>query len=447
MNIHYSNNCTITGYTEAEKENILVICTGKNPEHNSWRFMIENKPYLRFAKGFPEPPKELYLASEELGQIVAPRAIVDKLSLVPDSYDIVNIPATFNKPNFTLYEDQRKAVDTLLKHKRGILVAPTGGGKTVCGLTIAIESGQKTLFLVHSKVLLEQTVAEIKSKLGMIPGIITSGKNTDGDIVVATIQSFYKKDPSEYAYKYGTIILDEAHHCPAKSFIRVLREFKANNVYGLTATPNRPDGLQWAMELVLGPIRYTVNRTTLQEKGKIIKPTIFVINTPFVPKKKYTHGDMVQHITDLCNHSQRNEFIIKSIRERLDSKRRYLILSGRVDHCNFLADQLKDLSPLVLHGQLGDKEYANTLELLKSAPPLLTIATYNSVGEGFDIPIWDTLFLVTPFSSEIRTTQVVGRIVRSAKDKKDALVYDFVDNKDEILYNRYLKRAKTYREL
>jgi len=253
----------------------------------------------------------------------------------------------------------------------------------------------------------------------------------------------------EHTHNYvaNNILVHNCHHSPAKSFIKVLQEFKATNVYGLTATPNRPDGLQWVMELILGPIRYTINRTTLQEKGKIIKPTIFAINTPFIPKKNYTHGDMVQHITDLCNNQERNEFIIKSIKERLDPSRRYLILSGRVDHCNLLAEKLKDLKPSVLHGQLGDKEYNKTLELLKSEAPLLTIATYSSVGEGFDIPIWNTLFLVTPFSSEIRATQVVGRIVRSAKGKKDALVYDFVDNKDEILYSRYLKRAKIYREL
>jgi len=209
MKINYSNKCTITQYTEEERDKIFSICTGKNPEYNSWQFMVQNKPYLRYAKGFPEPPKELYLALEDNNKIIAPRAIIDKLAVTANTFDLISIPCKFDKPKFTLYEDQRKAVDALLKYSRGILVAPTGAGKTVCGLTIAIESKQKTLFLVHSKVLLQQTVAEIKSKLGITPGIITSGKNTDGDIVVATIQSFYKKDPKDYVNKYGTIILDE----------------------------------------------------------------------------------------------------------------------------------------------------------------------------------------------------------------------------------------------
>ena len=148
----------------------------------------------------------------------------------------------------------------------------------------------------------------------------------------------------------------------------------------------------------------------------------------------------------------RNELIREDVRQALGEGRRCLILSHWKEHCELLADGLRQRgkTPLVLTGSLGKKTRSAILGSIQGMPSdseLLAIATGQYLGEGFDCPQVDTLFLAFPLSFKGKLVQYVGRVLRSHEGKSSVRVYDYVDIRVPILRKMYAKRQKTYRSL
>jgi hypothetical protein len=158
---------------------------------------------------------------------------------------------------------QEEAVSKLLPHNRGILVAPSGSGKTVVGISIIASRGVNTLVLVNRRPLMEQWRNQLSSFLEIDPkeiGQIGGGKdNRTGLLDIAMLQSLFKnKEVSDLVAEYGQVIVDEVHHLPAFTFEQVLKQTKARFVLGLTATPYRRDGHQPIILMQCGPLRHEI---------------------------------------------------------------------------------------------------------------------------------------------------------------------------------------------
>jgi superfamily II DNA or RNA helicase len=148
----------------------------------------------------------------------------------------------------------------------------------------------------------------------------------------------------------------------------------------------------------------------------------------------------------------RNELIEKDACEALAQGRRCLILSQWKEHCEILADGLakNGRSAFVLSGTVGKKKRSAILDSIRDTGPdkeLLIIATGQYLGEGFDCPQVDTLFLTFPISFKGKLVQYVGRILRSHEGKKSVIVYDYADNGVPILRKMHARRLKTYKLL
>jgi hypothetical protein len=144
----------------------------------------------------------------------------------------------------SLYDYQKAAVDTATKKEMGIIVAPPGSGKTIIGLSIIAQRKQPALIIVHRKQLFDQWIERIQSFLGIAEpfiGKIAQGQQKTGThITVAMIQTVAGINASNDIFKsFGTIIIDECHHVPAKTFRQVISNFHCYYLYGLTATPIR----------------------------------------------------------------------------------------------------------------------------------------------------------------------------------------------------------------
>ena len=129
-----------------------------------------------------------------------------------------------------------------------------------------------------------------------------------------------------------------------------------------------------------------------------------------------------------------------------------MILSHWKEHCELLAAGLQECgkTPLVLSGTLGKKTRSAMLKSLQDTSvdkELLIIATGQYLGEGFDCPQVDTLFLEFPLSFRGKLIQYVGRALRSHEAKNSVRVYDYADTRVPILRKMYAKREKTYRSL
>jgi superfamily II DNA or RNA helicase len=179
--------------------------------------------------------------------------------------------------------------------------------------------------------------------------------------------------------------------------------------------------------------------------------TLLVRETPFTYSED---GDLsIQELFgSLVRDDARNGLIRIDVCNALAQGRRCLLLSHWKEHCELLAESLRESgkTPLVLSGALGKKARSAMLKSLQDTPSdkeLLIIATGQYLGEGFDCPQIDTLFLTFPLSFKGKLIQYVGRTLRSHEAKSSVRVYDYLDRRVPILRKMYAKREKTYRSL
>jgi superfamily II DNA or RNA helicase len=396
----------------------------------------EDASHIHLPRGTLEGLKEIAAEAGTEFSLTDQRPVPEKLSL---------------KFLGSLTHEQMKAIRAVLSDDMGVLIAPPGAGKTVMGCYAVAARNVPTLILAHRKPILDQWRAQLGDLLGLssrIIGQVGGGRNRQTGIVDLGMMQSLKRfdDLGSFFSKYGFIIVDECHHLPAFTFEACVKRASVRHILGLTATPYRRDGLQEIITLQCGPIRHTMAPV---EDG--FSRTLVVRETPFTYSEE---GDpSIQEIfRSLVRDDARNELIRTDVRQALAHGRRCLILSHWKEHCELLAAGLQECgkTPLVLSGTLGKKTRSAMLRSLEDTPSdeeLLIIATGQYLGEGFDCPQVDTLFLAFPLSFKGKLIQYVGRALRSYKDKNSVTVYDYADTRVPILRKMYAKREKTYRSL
>jgi superfamily II DNA or RNA helicase len=351
----------------------------------------------------------------------------------------------------SLTASQERTVRNLLTHEMGVLVAPPGAGKTVMGCFAVGKRNVPTLILVHRKPILEQWRSRLMELLGLSSqqiGQIGGGRRRQTGIVdLAMIQSLKSiADLETFFTNYGFIVVDECHHLPAVTFEGCFRRAPVRYVLGLTATPYRSDGLQSIITMQCGPIRYK-----MEDAPADLFRTLNVRQTPFSFSTD-EHFSIQDIFRSLVNDEGRNALIEEDVIRALKQGRQCLILTQWKEHSRLLADRLaqKGKNPFVLSGGIGKKERSLIFETIAHTSPekeLLVVATGQYLGEGFDCPRIDTLFLTFPVSFKGKIVQYVGRTLRTHQGKKSVLVYDYFDAKVPILSRMHIRRLKTYRTL
>ncbi len=348
---------------------------------------------------------------------------------------------------------QKRAADVILGSDIGVFVAVPGMGKTVVGIHLIAERKRATLVLVHRTQLLDQWREQLAVFLGLDVkeiGQIGGGRRKQTGLVdVAMIQSLARrKDLSEFAGRYGNVIVDECHHIPAVSFEKVLKEVRAKHLTGLTATPIRRDGHHPILHYYLGPIRYSFDRKDQAVRG-FFRHRLFVRETSFSIDVDGTRTG-IQHIYQrLALDPKRNEMILDDVIRALEEGRSPLVLTERRDHLQFLADRLEGMTPnlVVLQGGMGTQKRREALDRLADLSDdeeRLVISTGRFTGEGFDDPRLDTLFLAMPIAWRGTLVQYAGRLHRAYRGKADDRIYDYVDLKVPMLGRMFQKRMKGY---
>lgn len=356
----------------------------------------------------------------------------------------------------TLTRLQEQAVEALLKHDTGVFVAPPGIGKTVVGTYLVAARKTGTLILVHRKPLLDQWIGQFALFLGIEArdiGQIGAGKvKPNGRLDVAMVQSLVRKSlVSDLIAGYGQVILDEAHHCPAVSFERVLAEVKAKFVVGLTATPHRRDGHDPILTMQLGPVRFAVDAKS-QAAGRLFDRKVIVRETAF-PSSGAPEGVGIQELyAALAADQRRNDRIFDDVVRALEEKRSPILLTERRDHLEHFAERLQRFTRhlVVLHGGMKPKERREVMARLAAIPDgeeRLLVATGRYIGEGFDDARLDTLFLALPVSWKGTLIQYTGRLHRQHSGKSEILIYDYLDSGVPMLVKMFEKRLRGYRAI
>ena len=361
-----------------------------------------------------------------------------------------------------LDDRQAIAVDAMLAHEDGILHAPTGSGKTVMACAIIAERSVSTLVLINKTALAAQWREQISTLLGIKAGQLGGGRvKTRGQVDIMLLQSLARLSPaeiSELTAGYGQVIVDECHHIAAGSYENVVSQISAAWWLGLTATPERKDGLEQVTNWQLGPIRHVIT-DVLPSEDTLVTPydgprrELQVHETAF---RCHADLDIAQPgaITQLggllAADADRNQQIALDIAAALAQRRKCLVLSRRRDHLTSLAALLPEAEALIMRGGTGARALATIRERIADtdpADPLLVMTTVPYGGEGFDAPIIDTVFLVGPISYPGLLVQAVGRALRRHEGKTDVIVHDYLDADVPILKAQYSRRRVAYRQM
>jgi superfamily II DNA or RNA helicase len=266
------------------------------------------------------------------------------------------------------------------------------------------------------------------------------------------MQSIVKKDTvMGWVKDYGQIIVDECHHVSASSFEQIVRKCPAFYRFGLSATVVRKDGQHPIVLMNLGDIRFSYKQHgTATLFNQTVLPRITGFSLP------ETSGGTPFSIQDifhrLCMDEDRNTLIIQDILTAHAEIRECLVLSERLEHLGLLHETLAEkVSHLfMLKGGMGKRQLKSIMTEIQRVPEnenRIILATGKYLGEGFDLPCLDTLFLVFPFSWKGTLIQYTGRLNRTYYGKKEIRVYDYVDEKVPVLLRMYGRRLKGYKSL
>ena len=444
---------------------IKRLAAFKNPDFyrsQAMRLPIYNKPrivctaeifdeYIALPRGCEDALVDLFSGTET------------NVSITDKTNRGTEIPVDFNG---ILREEQQPAADALLEHNIGVLSATTAFGKTVVASYLIGERKTNTLVLVHTQSLMAQWQKSLQQFLtiNVAPpekqkgrgrrkawspvGVLGAGKNTiNGIIDVSVMQSLISEDEvKELVRNYGMIIVDECHHVSAVNFEKILKYANAKYVYGLTATPTRQDGHHPIIFMQCGPVRYKVDAKSQAEKRNFEHYLI----PRFTPYRCETKDKNITEIyKDLSENELRNSYIVNDIIKALKSRRTPIVLTERREHVLKLKDMLSRhcQNIITLFGTSSQKERRETLEKLETIPDnesLIIIATGRYVGEGFDYPRLDTLFLALPIAWKGKVAQYAGRLHRNYPGKSEVQIYDYVDVHIPVLERMYQKRLKGY---
>lgn len=356
---------------------------------------------------------------------------------------------------------QREAVEALLANDIGMFVAPPGTGKTVVGTYLVAKRACSTLVLVHRRLLMDQWVTQLAFFLGIEPseiGQIGGGKDkATGKLDVAMLQSLIRKrEVDDRIAEYGHVIVDECHHVPAVCFTRVLTEAKARFVLGLTATPQRRDGLQRIGQMQLGPIRFVIGAHQ-QAAARPFVQRLVVRETAFGGAGLGAEAGIQTLYAALARDEVRNRLILDDVVAALREGRSPILLTERKDHLEYLERNLTGLVRhlVVLRGGMGAKEHrrfapGRVVEQLAAIPAgeeRLLLATGRYIGEGFDDGRLDTLLLAMPVSWKGTLVQYAGRLHRLHPGKSEVRIIDYVDRKVPVLMRMFEKRLRGYRAI
>lgn len=374
--------------------------------------------------------------------------------------------------NITLRDYQEPCIPALDKYKNGVLLIPCGMGKTECALALASHLKQKTLFIAHTKDLVNQALERAKSELTCTTSLITDGKvDISGDIVFATVQTLCKKLDSIRQTEFGLVVCDEVHHLAATAqtigmFRQCLDYFSSEYKLGLTATLHRADGLEICIPKMLGEVMYEIRQDgndyiAIYEDEEIMRfpmdkfqvpAQVHFIKTNYsiINEKTNTYRDVFDKngmtisfsklLTDIGNDEDRNIQIINLCNSLTGST---IVLSDRVEQLKYLSKYIT--SCVEIDGSTPKKQREKALEQIKSGEKKVLLASYKLAKEGLDCKILENIILATPIKDEAIVVQCIGRIQRPYGEKEVANVYDLVDDVS-TLSRFYKKRKSIYRK-
>lgn len=449
IKLRIANNLELREADQELKDYLKDLLTMLNPE---WE---DAQTFNRWVGNIP---RFISQYSEEDNVVKIPRGLLVHLTEdLGREFEISDLRVTpqaekrWPEGIVTLREsDQEPAVQKLLNSDNGFLAASAGAGKTIMALEATRRTGLKALWLTHRKELKDQVIERAEELFGFRPNSvgILHGKQWDigEQLTVGMIPTLRRRDLSDIEDEFGIVVVDEAHHVPSTTFLQVINKFNAKYLYGLTATAYRRDKLDAIMFNAIGPVISKIEHVELFEDKHLIKPLIRRRMTGWVPieSNKMEYHDFMD---SMVHSEQRNSLIVEDIVRECRPGNTCVVLVERTKHAEILTSMIKKqgLSCEFVVGSVDvdtpenskDKKKKKAIPKevrdkivndFKNGKTKVLVATYDLLAEGFDHKPLNRLFMATPIKWKGTVVQAIGRVQRPHPNKKEAIVYDYVDD-------------------
>lgn len=332
----------------------------------------------------------------------------------------------------------------------GILCLPCGYGKTFTAIAIAAQLKRRFLVVVHKEFLVDQWSGELKA---LMPGIRIGriqGERCDigeeFDVSIAMIQTICSRTyPVGMFSGFGLAIFDEAHHLGAEHFSQTLQRIQCKAMLGLTATPQRADGLTKVFEWFLGPIVFQISKRDEDATVRVEALRFSSSEKAYAEAPLDWKGEVVRArlINQIAEFKPRTQALLAWLHEHLQKEpaRKLLILSDRREHLADFEIGMKALGYSSVGYYVGGMKQK---DLDVSAECQIILGTFMMAAEGMNIPTLNTILLATPKSS---VEQSVGRILRQRPEERACapLIMDVVDVLHLGCFGQWNKRKKFYK--
>ncbi len=335
---------------------------------------------------------------------------------------------------------QLEAEERLLRQVQGYVVLPCGAGKTFVGARALIRSGQAALVLCHTGDLLDQWRDAIYRASGTPPRLI--GDEHSGDfrparpreVVAALIQSVQAAGPKALGLlrSVGAVLVDEAHRAPCAGYVDLLAKCPARYRWGLTATPDRADGLGFLLGYHVGPELYRKTPRELAAEGHLRLPRAVLVRTGWTAGEDVRDrtGRLEWHktVAGFSTDPKRDAVICDLAAACVESGRTTLVLVHRVDHAGRIAAQLRKrgIAAEAVTGQTDRGHRKRRINDARRGRVDCLVAT-QLADEGLDVPNLAALVTAAPQRAEGRALQRLGRLTRPGTDKLAPIAFDLVD--------------------
>ena len=360
-------------------------------------------------------PEKLKYYRQDGDKLIVPVGVLDALlqnyptATVSDNRFLAHQP-TGVRFTGTLRDDQAIALEEMKKHKNGVLVSPTGSGKTVILCAYLAWLNEPTLILVNTIELANQFRSALVKFTDLKDediGFLGDGKRSYKSITVALLQTVTSIDASSSTspllHRFSSVICDEVHIAPAETYYAALSRLDSTYKWGASATPQRSDGLDKVIFWATGPLRHSISRASLGTT--ILTPTTYSIVTNYY-FPLFDTSEFGAMISDLSDDLDRNTLILEELKKY--PTQQCVLLCNRKSQVQYLKNNIP--GAVMLTSDMKKKDRAAVMVGLLGGTHRIVVSTFALFSTGIDVPNLEVLFICAPIKSVVKIKQSAGRL-------------------------------------
>lgn len=361
------------------------------------------------------------------------------------------------KPTRDPRDYQMEAFVHAVRKRRGLLLSPTGSGKSLIIYLIACYYRTKTLIVVPTTSLVHQMASDFED-YGLPKGLthkIMSGqeKDTKAPFVISTWQSIYKM-PKQWFQQFDVVIGDEAHLFKAKSLTSIMTKMESCKYrFGFTGTLDGTQTHKLVLEGLFGPVRKITTTSELMEQKHLAELNIkaLVLKYPEEIRKVVSKSDYQSEMDFIVRNDSRNRFI-KNLTLSLEGNTlllfQYVEKHGKVLF-DMISKEVEDRKVFFIAGSVDGEKREEIRKIIETEKNAIVVASYGTSSTGINIRNLSNVVFASPSKSLIRVLQSIGRGLRTTDTKTSATLLDIADDlswksKKNYTLLHFVERIKIY---